>query len=618
MTYRITIESKDASSTAIGSTSSVGAMVVRSPKGQMTPFKVTQGNEAKIINLCGTPSATYPDIWEAIQYNRTNDIWLTCPYDTSADKLGGVLVTESGSVALATGVADGGVSGYTFTATANQTVTETLTSSDYTTYTITTTFAVVTPNTTTSAYLNGTNLSLVFGSILGTVYPITGTGLTTGSQFDTSTNILTLKFTAAKTASDIVTVEYTASVKPYFLLTTNSPYATDDLGVKVTRNSSTKIFTINLYKKLSTGVWKSLKTYTVGYVSGNKDGYGKNIFIEDVINVNTDDYLLSKTDSTTVSTIFLDDTGIVAFAGGSRTTTVTTAMISSSWNYFKSATQYPADIFMDPTADSGVPDKFTELETTYQPFAFYIMSMAAGLTSTQAISAKNAYGVDNAGLAFYWNRARVNDTYNNSSFWTSLIGRVGQKLAAMSDIYDGGAPMWIDENKHGGILGSGILEMEQYPAESELQSLDTNGVNAITLYGSNKYMIMSQKTAQDPNNLSDYSYIAHSRLFKYIKKNIVNNVLIYQIGKLNDDYHQRLAKSKGTVILQPIVTSGLLTEAGIQCDSGNNDSIALSQKQFIYTLAVKVTPYSEQIVFEFVNVGQTVSISDYIGSQQAA
>jgi hypothetical protein len=403
-----------------------------------------------------------------------------------------------------------------------------------------------------------------------------------------------------------------SSDNEWFVLTSKSPSA-DWLGVTVERNTSNGFFTITLYETDDGGTtWTEIEDYEVSLVENETNGFGENIYITEVLEDN--DYLQVVVNSDADLAPFTDDTSIVAFDKGDRGTTITITELNTGWDYFKSSSTYPAGIFMDPTSDSGIVTTFNTLRNTYQKYAFYIMPLPSTETASSAVTTKQGYGVNNAGLAFYWNYGKVKDTYNNSSFWTSLIGRVGVKLAQMADIYNGGAPAWIDENNHGGQLGPGILEMKYDPTESELQTLDEEGINPIVYYPGYGYMVVSQRTAQSPNNLSDTSWIAHRRLFDYIQSNIIQQVLVYQIVKLNDDYHRRLATSKGRLIVDPVLAEGLLADYAIVCNENNNDATARSQRKFIYDLFVKVTPYSETIEFRFTNVGQSVDIQELIAS----
>lgn len=517
--WRLSVNEIDRSSTVRGEAEAVGAMVIRSYKGPVEPVKIRKGQEQKILNIFGTPSATYPDIWEAIQYNKQDELWISAPYSDDA-MLGGVLVDSNGAngITESEAPAPDALGSWTFT-----------------------------DNT------------------------------------------------------------------EYFALFAISPYS-DDLGVEVSRNTDTGYFTINLYKTEDGGsTWSLLNSYTVSHIEGTKDGFGKNIYIEEVLEGNQYIQAVVNDTADVDGNGFTDISSIVGFTGGDRGSAITTTEINAAWDYFKKIRQYAADIFMDPTADEGIPITFSELRNSYQKYSFYIFPLPMGEDVSTAISTKEGYGVNNDGLAVYWNHARVKDTYNNSSFWTSLIGRVGAKLAQMTDIYNGGAPAWIDENGHGGQLGAGIIEMEYDPTEGELKDLDESGVNPIVQYPGYGTMIVSQRTMQSPNNLSDTSWIAHRRLFDYIISNVLDQVLTYQIVKLNDELHRRLAISKGTTILDPVVAENLLSEYVIQCDLNNNDGEARAQRKFVYTIGIKVNPYSENIVLNFVNVNQQTDIEEVIG-----
>jgi hypothetical protein len=513
--WRLSVLEKDRSSTVRGEASNVGAMVIRASKGTTKPIKISVGQEQRIIDLFGKPSSSYPDVWEAIQYNYQDDIWISAPYADDA-LLGGVLIKDLGTEAVAAGQDPDTVSTYSFN-----------------------------------------------------------------------------------------------SDDEYMAIFSKSPH-TDDLAIQVTYNSSNDRFTISLYKTEDGGTTYSLlETYTVSVTEGTLDGFGKNIYVEEVLENN--DYIQVVVNSgADTSNGFVDDASKVAFVGGDRGSAITVTELTTGWNYFQKIHSYPAKIFMDPTSVDGVQDIFVTLRNTYQKYAFYIFALPGAEDVDDAITTFEGYGLNNSGLAAYWNRGKVKDTYNNSSFWTSLIGPIGAKLAAMDNIFNGGAPAWRDENNHGGQLSAGIIELEYDPTESQLESLDQAGINPIVFYPGYGYMIASHRTCQSPNNLSDNSWIAHRRLFDYIISNILNQVLTYQIVKLNDELHRRLAVSKGITIMDPILSAGLLSDYIIQCDRNNNTDKMLAQRKFIYTVALKVTPYSEEVVLEFINVGQNTEVSEVI------
>jgi len=511
--WRLSVDELDRSSTIRGDAGSVGAMVITSAKGNTKPTYIAKGKEQRIIDLFGDPSSSYPNVLEALEYNKQDAIWVSAPYNADAD-LGGVLVSDAGSAALSSGIDPA-------------------------------------------------------------VWP-------------------TFSFPL---------------VTDHFVITSISPY-TDDLGVIVTRNVTTGYWTIALYKDNVAGTPVLVYTKEVSLTVGEKDGFGKFMYIGSVFE--DDDYIKVIVNPLSAVSTYTDDTTVTAFAEGSRGTAPTITEWTAGWAYFQQANTYPADIFMDPSTDDGVPALFNTLRTTYQKYSSYLMPLPMTVTASNTIIAKDTLSINNRGLAFYWNHAKVKDVYSGQSFWTSQIGKIGTKFAQMVNIFNGGAPAWIDENGHGGQLGPGVIEMEYDPTEGDLQLLDEAGINPITSYPGYGVMITSQRTAQSPGSLSDTSWIAHSRLFDYLISNILSGVLVYQIVKLNDELHRRLAVAKGETLIDPVVGSNLLTDYAIICNLNNNDDAALAARQFIYDVYVKVTPYSETIKLNFTSVGQSVQLDSII------
>jgi hypothetical protein len=104
-TYRIGIYNEDLGVSApTGDIATTGYIVIEAPKGPIKPVLIPQGRIDLIEEYFGYPSATYPQIQEAMDFNAEFPIWISAPYDTTGSNEaqvayitpGGVFPTASG------------------------------------------------------------------------------------------------------------------------------------------------------------------------------------------------------------------------------------------------------------------------------------------------------------------------------------------------------------------------------------------------------------------------------------------------------------------------------------------------------------------------------------------
>lgn len=601
-TWRISTSFMDKSIAIEEQIGSVGASVIRSQKGPTKPIKIYAGQEQRIIHLFGKPSATYPDVWDAIEYNKNYDMWLAAPDKNG--KHGGVWITQTGSEALTSGLSSDSI---TFSAIP---IEEDLGTGDNSSTTFTTTVTEYGDyvNQSIDIEVGGTSISLTASDAATEVLTSVDATYSGSGTYNRSTGEVSFTFdTAPATSADInVTYNIDRSDEIYFALL-NSNKEADDLAVKTTYSGG--LWTLTIYRIDDDGNYIQLddSPYTVSLTAGSKDGFGKSNYILDVFDEH--DYIKAVINSDLSYSSFVDDSDSIDMAGGSRGDTVTIAELTTSWNYFQDTVNFAADVFFDCTAVSGVETLFNTLRNTYQKYSIYLLNLG-NVTAANAVSTKDALSINNAGLAIYWSWFKIRDIYNNSFFYSACMGRIASKHAAMSDVYNGLAPSWIDENSHGGQLGPGILEQINSATETQLQTMDSNQINPVIKHPSYGYMIVSQKTAQ--TTLSDYSYIGHIRLRDYLVENIINNALYFQITKLNDTEHRNAVKSKADLILSGPLGLNLLVEAEAKCDNQNNNADVLNRREFILDVAVKFTTFSEKIKFNFINTDQGTSVSEVL------
>jgi len=604
-TWRISTAFLDKSVAIKETIGSIGASVIRAAKGPTTPIKIFAGQEQRIIDIFGKPNATYPDVWDAIEYNKSYDLWLAAP--DKSGKHGGVYVTPTGTESILSGFSS--ISSVSFTALPTE---ETLGSGDgsSTTFAITLTEYDDYVNQSIDIQADGTSITLVATDANPEVLTSVDATYAGTGTYNRTTGQLSFTFDTAPVSAVALTANYNISRADdiYFALFNNNREA-DDLAIQVTYANS--LFTIVVQKIDADGNYIALddSPYIVSLTAGSKDGFGASNYIMDVFDEH--DHITPVINTALTVSTFVNDSDVVLMVGGSRGSTVTITELTTSWNTFQDAINYEADIFFDCTATSGVATLFNTLRNTYQKYSIYLLHLG-NVTAANAVSTKDALSLNNNGICIYWSWFKVTDTYNNSFFYSSCMGRIASKHGAMTDVYNGLAPAWIDENGHGGQLGPGIEKQVNSATETQLELMDTNEINGVVIYPGYGVLITSHKTSQ--TTLSDYSYVGHIRLRDYLVKNIIDNALYAQITKLNDTEHRNAVKTKADLILSGPLSLGLLREADSKCDDQNNNDAALARREFILDVAVKFTPFSDRIRFNFINVGQNVSVSETLGS----
>lgn len=598
---RIQVNEIDKSQSVQSGITEIGATVARLARGPEEPIYFSKGNEALIVNVLGYPNSNNPDVQEILDFNKESGIWVSAP--TKNGKYGGVVVTTGGIVPFTEGLST--LDNFTVSDLSYK---ETVDTADG----IETTFALTLDkdykDNTIEIRINGIAIADLASSEAATEI-ITGTGLTTGSQLVRATGVLTLVFLAAPADGTLIEAVYKTDLSSitYFTLITSNPRAEND-KVLVTYDTILGFFNIKYYQKNYRNQFALVKEYTVSQISGTTDGFGDNIFVETILE--DDYYLRGFGNNNKAYSAYTNPTIASTITAGTRGETLTITELTAGWAYFQRFREYTADIFMDFTAIAGVEAIFDTLRTTYQKYKSYILPFLRTSDKDAVQTLKNSYSINNRGLAFYFNHALTRDNYVADKFYISQIGRIGVKYAQMYDVYNGLSVSMIDENNHGGQLTGTTLKTFFDPSEDTIAELANAGINAIVLdplYGA---MIKHEKTAQTTAVYSDTSFVSNSRMFDYIILNVINQVLIFQIDKLNDTTHRTLVKTKIESIVNPLVSLNLLREFAVKCDEENNNDEILAKKQFKVALAVKITPKSRTIVFDFIASAQGVDVEE--------
>ena len=383
---------------------------------------------------------------------------------------------------------------------------------------------------------------------------------------------------------------------------------TDDIAVKVAYVSGSK-YTITIYKVL-TNSYETLVTYNYSLIR-EKDNFGASLYYEDVFE--DDPYVYIKVNSSYALTANPTEE-IVDFTGGTAGDEPLTSHYNTSWDYFKKLGKYKSYLFMDVHGE--VPSKIYDIISNYQPHGFGLTKTPFGDSDvSSAVSYREGLGIDTDTVALYTNWAKIEDVYNNSFAWVSLIGSVAGRMAEMGEFYNQPSPSGVDDiNGLGGQLSDWtVIEMEEEYTESDngdLYNLDIKQINPIIKDSDYGVMVWGDKTLSV--DLTDTSFIGTRRVYDIVIESITKGILKKQVFKNNDQIHQDIARIQSQQILDLIVNKGSLSEAYAICDSTNNTDLIKNQRKFILDVYVKATPNSQEVKLRLTRVSQTQVIAELI------
>lgn len=610
--WRITTKFIDNSETVQTSVPIFGATVLKAPKGPEAFYFFERGSTQKILDTYGYPNSDYPSIQDAIDANNKAGIWLSAP--SVSGKYGGAFITKSGTIPFVNGTSTKEIADYS----AIPSVSTVEDSADG----IQTVFTYVLPNfayyksETIDILVDGVSINVTAVDTAGvedlTTSPAVGTG-----TYTVATGTLSFTFTSAPTVGQEITVSYDIDIADeiYATIFDFSPQS-DDIKIKVSK-STTETDALDLHIARYNPIEKeyyelSASPFLVSLDPLGKDGYGNNIFIENIFDEDNQNVITASVVNETLSTI-VDDVDYVALVGGDRGTALSGANIASAYDALTDSVRYPTKVIFDTSAEAEVATKFESLRNGALNRVRFMLP-TANLSPTDILTDAQAAGNNTEGRGIYYyclSWGIHKDVFSGRNFVCSNMGLIAGKMLDVLIYGPGGVPAWVDENGIGGQLGSSILKFNYNATESQLQLLDQARLNPVVndpIYGP---IIKSWRTRQ--TRLSDYSYIGQSSLADWIVELVETQVLPLQLGKAIDDFHMGQVRGKTESILNSV--SNWLDDFYVLCDRTNNTADTRQQQKFILTVGVTFVASTATIVFNFVNTPQGVSVEEYIKKQ---
>jgi len=589
----------------------VGYTVVKAPRGVSVPYKFPKGSEAQIKAMIGTPSAEFPDIQEAIEYNVNNSLYISAPPGVRSPLVnyyGGVYITTEACIENFYKVIDpenpnflvevlAGNTNSTFSATsvkeayAAKTITIDHIDNDYfitagISNIIVTYAAILNPAVTETVTMtisgsnlmvgaldvgdivdngDGTSKIVLVGNVGVSNFNLTATGAgTLDTYLGTPANYATLNVTWIMDIEDYViqTIYQNSPCEEATVLTFKGidlrPKIGDLLDI-VNPFYNTMTFSIAVGSEYSSG------DIIVSTDINAVNGFNQSLYFENVLSGKALWYIASKgykqyTDSTVVwnfsasKTKTCTGTRIISSPLFSNATDLL-ATLTVGWNEAEDPLYEECYILFDNTGIPELKTIFASLRAGLHKTATFISPIipASSDTTTAVGQIKVLRGTAPStlgGLQYTCNQFLITDSAGYS-YYTALAGTVASNLANIIDKKLGGiAPMFTNDGAGLGGQLSRVIKKQKFKfSADQLDELDTAGVNPIISDSFYGLMITSQKTAANPIFLTDWSFIGHATAFDLLKRECKQQVLIPQIGKAISPYYLQLREDQTQAIL---------------------------------------------------------------------
>lgn len=324
-----------------------------------------------------------------------------------------------------------------------------------------------------------------------------------------------------------------------------------------------------------------VERFVVSRDPSQKDGYGKTLFIEDVVN-NQSDFIRIQDNATVTEAV--DVTKTVALAGGTDDTVApTSGSIVSAWSEFEDEDAVSALLLINAGWTAvEVQTKMLSVAQTRGHSVAILDVPKASLDVEDAIAYRN----DELGANTYFGDLyapwiRVYDEYNDLTTEIPPSGDVAARFVYSLGINRWTAPAGLQGNC--GIIPNALGVSVKYN-EGQRDRLYTNGINPIISLSGTNAVIWGQKTLQVQSSAMDRANVVNNVL--WMEKTSVDSLQRYVFVN-NTKYSRSQVFDMLDRFYAPIKAAGGVYDYRIVVDSSNNTSAVIEQNQMLVDIYVQ-------------------------------
>ena len=384
----------------------------------------------------------------------------------------------------------------------------------------------------------------------------------------------------------------------------------NSVGVKVTTYAANPnkvkepgAFMIEVFKNSNLNV--PVETFTCSRVQGAKDGFGKNIFVEDVLT--SSNYIRAFNNVAVADTVLPKDVStVLLMGGGDNGSAVTDAEIIQALDAFYNKDTYQLTVLMD--GGHASPAVQLEMDTICQSRNDCVALMSVPYSDevasdymTQIVNYRQTdLNLNSSFSALYTPHLKIYDSFNDRNLYASPDGFAGAAISASASNFE----IWFPPAGYTrGIVNA--LEARVKFDEGERDALYDAQINPIRFKAGRGLAIWGQKTLLTrPSSLQSLNV----RLMLIVIEPAIAEALEDFLFELNDSTTQLVAKTRVDRYMENIQSRRGVFDFSTICDDTNNTAADIQANRLNLDLYVIPTGSVETIVFRTIVTAAGVSL----------
>lgn len=364
-------------------------------------------------------------------------------------------------------------------------------------------------------------------------------------------------------------------------------------------------FKISVYKVTNGAAL--LESFLVSRVMGQKDGKGRNMFVEDVLEASS--YIRAISNPEIDDTVLpKEQSSALVLADGNDGSAVTDANMIAAANKFANRSQVSVTILMD--GGYSVPAYQVALDTIAQSrqdcvailTTPYANEVSADYLNDLISYRKSDLNLNSSFSALYTPHLKIADKFNDRNLWIAPDGHIAGSISFSANNYE----IWYPAaGFKRGVLN--VLDVAQRFSDGELDSLYNAGINPVKFFPGRGIVVWGQKTLLSRASALDRLNV---RLLLIVIEPAIRDLLENFLFELNDDGTRSIISTKIESYLEGIKARKGVTDFAVVCDETNNTPADIDNNRLNVDIYVKPSISIEEIPVRVVITPNNISFAD--------